>query len=325
MKFDRFEDFLNSIKDTTTPIKEKWSAENKILTKKYNKFKVFLVIFDIIIVLFITKYLNVIRTPNFNSQLVSYCFIALLVIFIDFFLAVFYELLTFSKNTQFINKEYKEKVFTKMLENFVDELKYEPQTGISRETYKEAKYINDYDDFHSEDYFTGKINNQKIEMSDLKITEEVEEEDKDGNKTTHTRTLFSGLFGKIKLNKSIDANVQITKGDRFSIKDSKRLNMDSTEFETSFDVYTNNPIVAMQILTVSIEEDMTELQKEKNIQFGINIIDDNMYVVFHTENMFEIYRGDEKSDEILEKYFEIMKFISKIINKITQAIDDTKI
>ena len=81
----------------------------------------------------------------------------------------------------------------------------------------------------------------------------------------------------------------------------------------------------MQILTVSIEEDMTELQKEQKIPFSLNIINDNMYVVFHTENMFEIYKGDEKSDEILEKYFEIMKFITKIINKITQAIDDTKI
>ena len=326
MKYDKFEDFLNSVKDTITPIKEKWAVENKILTKKYNKFKIFIVIFDIILFIITSKYLAYFNTPDLYFKFAKYALIVLVIIMIDAFLAVIYDTLTFNVNKVNTNKEYKDKIINKMLENFVDELEYDPQKGIDEKTYKDSLYDDYYDDYKSEDYFTGKINNQFVKMSDVYVTEEVEEEDKDGNKHTRTEIIFNGLFGKVKLSKSIGANVQITpNGSRFNVKGSKRLDMDSREFESIFDVYTNNPIVAMQILTVNIEEDMAELQKTQDIRVEINIMDDNMYILFHTNNMFEIYRADEKGDKALEKYFEIMKFITKIINKITQAIDDTSI
>ena len=50
-----------------------------------------------------------------------------------------------------------------------------------------------------------------------------------------------------------------------------------------------------------------------------------MYVLFNTGNMFEVFSTKNSPNEVLEKYFEIMKFIYKLVNKILITIDSTQI
>ena len=110
------------------------------------------------------------------------------------------------------NKDYKDKVINILLENFVEELDYIPLKSLPRSIYDEAQYGGHYNRYHSDDYFEGKINGQKIVMADLLVQEETTGTDKNGHEETEEETIFNGLFGKINLNKSINSNL-ILNGD----------------------------------------------------------------------------------------------------------------
>ena len=118
----------------------------------------------------------------------------------------------------------------------------------------------------------------------------------------------------------------ITKDYGFSLFNNKqKLEMDSCEFEKAFNVYTDNNIIAMQLLTADIQEDILNLYNKYKINFHIAIMHDKMYVLFNTGRMFETFSTNSSPNEVLEKYFEIMKFIYKLVDKIIITIKDTEI
>ena len=61
------------------------------------------------------------------------------------------------------------------------------------------------------------------------------------------------------------------------------------------------------------------------IDFNIIIRNDKIYVLFETGSMFEIFSTRNNPNEVLEEYFEIMKFIYKLVDKILKTIDSTQI
>ncbi len=96
-------------------------------------------------------------------------------------------------------------------------------------------------------------------------------------------------------------------------------------FEELFTVLSNNNVIAMQLLTIDLQEDILELYNNAKLDFDIVIKNNNMYVFFETGDMFEVYSTRYSPKEVLEKYFEIMKFITKIVEKISKAIGETQI
>ena len=96
-------------------------------------------------------------------------------------------------------------------------------------------------------------------------------------------TIFGGLFGKIELEKSINSNLNITRDYSSSIKKTQKLEMDSYGFEKIFNVYTDNNIIAMQLLTSDIQEGLLDIYNKYKIDFHIIIKQNKMYVLFDTE------------------------------------------
>ena len=223
------------------------------------------------------------------------------------------------------NQEYKEKIIEKMLQNFIDELDYIPLKEMPSDIFDEANYGGYYNSYVSDDYFEGKINNQNIKMADLLVQRITVEKDKDGNEEKKVMTIFGGLFGKIELEKSINSNLNITRDYSSSIKKTQKLEMDSYGFEKIFNVYTDNNIIAMQLLTSDIQEGLLDIYNKYKIDFHIIIKQNKMYVLFDTESMFEVFSTKDNPSEVLKKYFEIMTFIYILIEKILKAIESTQI
>lgn len=138
-------------------------------------------------------------------------------------------------------------------------------------------------------------------------------------------TIFGGLFGKIELEKSINSNLNITRDYSSSIKKTQKLEMDSYGFEKIFNVYTDNNIIAMQLLTSDIQEGLLDIYNKYKIDFHIIIKQNKMYVLFDTESMFEVFSTKDNPSEVLKKYFEIMTFIYILIEKILKTIESTQI
>lgn len=310
MKYENFNDFLSYMDTDNSKIMEEW----KQLSEKRRKVS----LITIIIILIIDALLLFIIRPISIFTIVP-------IFIVDIFIFVISQLISGNKKVIEFNNEYKEKVIDKMLQNFIEELDYIPLKSLPSNIYDEANYGRHYNKYYSDDYFEGKINNQKIIMADLLVQEETKEEDEDGNETTETTTIFNGLFGKINLNKSINSNLNITRGYGLSLFSKQKLEMDSHEFEKKFNVYTDNNIIAMQLLTSDIQEDILELYNKYKIDFDIIIMNDKMYVLFHTGNMFEAFSTKNSPNQVLEEYFEIMKFIYKLVKKVLITIEDTQI
>ena len=162
-------------------------------------------------------------------------------------------------------------------------------------------------------------------MADVDAKLVTTEEDKNGDTHTETTTIFNGLFGKIFVDKSIDADISIIRGKKYSFGKMQKVEMDFRGFEELFTVLSDNNMIAMQLLTIDLQEDILELYNNAKLDFDIVIKNNNMYVFFETGDMFEVYSTRYSPKEVLEKYFEIMKFITKIVEKISKAIGETQI
>ena len=308
MKYEDFNEFFSSIDADNNEVISKWEE----LSKRKRKVSII-----VVIILLIIDALILYKIRTFSLFVIMPIFI------IDIFIYIISQIATNGEDIEQFNNDYKEKFVNKMLENFIEELDYIPLKGLSRNVFDEAKYGGSYNKYYSDDYFEGKINNQKIVMADLNVQEEIKKKDKDGNETTETTTIFNGLFGKINLSKSINTTIYVTR--EYGFFDEQKLEMDSYEFEKAFSVYAENKITAMQLLTSDVQEDILELYNQYKIDFNIIIRNDKMYVLFETGSMFEIFSTRNNPNEVLEEYFEIMKFIYKLVDKILKTIDSTQI
>lgn len=101
--------------------------------------------------------------------------------------------------------------------------------------------------------------------------------------------------------------------------------MDHTEFESYFNVYSDNSIITMQILTSDIMEILIDFRKKQGIYFDVVIKDSTIYIRFWTQPMFEPKVAKKSLDkQLLAKEFYVLKFIievSKKINKVVQEVE----
>ena len=310
MKYEDFNDFFSNLDVNKNEINSKWK---ELSARKRKKTLVTFIVILIIdgLILYKIKFLSI--------------FVIGTILILDVYILIISLVIFKDKDVDRFDKEYKENVINKMLENFIDDLDYIPLKSLPRNIYDEAKYGEDYNRYSSDDYFEGKINGQEIVMADLLVQKATTKINKDGKPETETKTIFNGLFGKINLGKSIDSNLIINNNRGFEFVSESKIEMDSYEFEKNFNVYSNNNIVCMQLLTVDIQEEFLELYNKYNIDFNISIMQDNLYVLFETGSMFEVFSTKNNPNEVLEKYFNIMKFIYKLIEKIIKTINNTQI
>ena len=309
MKYENFTDFVSNMDTDNNNIMSRWDELRK-KNKKINLITILILLIIDILVLFILK----ISTNSIFS-----------IIMADVFIYIIIYVIFEGRDISQFNNDYKENVISKMLENFITNLDYVPSKRMPSYIYDEAKYGGYYNKYSSDDYLEGSINGQKIIMADLLVQEETTHTDSDGIETSDTKTIFNGLFGKIELNKSINSNLKITRNHGISLFNKNKIEMDSYDFEKTFNVYSDNNIIAMRLLTADIQEDILDLYNKYKINFDIIVMNNKMYVLFNTGNMFEVFSNKKNPNEMLEKYFEIMKFIYKLVDKILKTIETTQI
>lgn len=219
-------------------------------------------------------------------------------------------------------KIYKENIILPLIQNYDSNLKYDPNRSIQRTTYNAAEFES-YDNFYSNDYIYGNLDGIiPIELGDVHT--EVEHTDSDGN-TTYS-TVFRGLFSSIQLPQNLEATIKIHSdkgkfGRLFSGKD--RVEMDSQEFEKHFDVFSNNKILAMRILTSDIMNYMISFKAENKVRFEITIKNNLIYVRIHCDDMFEPTSKKSAFDfDTLHKYYKFLNFICEINKKIYTTISN---
>ena len=264
---------------------------------------------------------------NFGTRygLFPYIFIILPILIIDVFILAIISL-AFSKKTRLYNDVFKEKVMDKIFNNFLNDSDYIPKKEMPQSIYREGKYDGYYNRYYSDDYVEGNIDDKYlIKMAEVTTEHEKTTTDSDGNTHTETTTIFSGLFAKINIGKSIKTELRI--GTNRTISKKKRLEMDSDEFEKYFDVSSTNDIVGMQILTHDIMDMLVDFRKKLKMPLDILIRDDIMYIRLHVGKMFEakFNKNAVIDKQILQRYFDIVNFIYSLSKKMIQIVEETEV
>ncbi len=220
---------------------------------------------------------------------------------------------------------FKEKVIGPFIKNIDKNLQYKPNEGISSVIYRMGEFEG-YDNYYTEDLIIGKLDEKyNFQMAEVKT----EEESTDSDGDTHTSIVFYGLFGNIECAKNIGTKFKVRSdkgifGKMF--KGKTKVEMDSQEFEKYFDVYGDNKIIVMQILTSEVMSTMIDFIQQSKIKYELTINKDQIYIRFHTGGVFEPSLFKNSLDySMLKKYYDIIDFVFKVTREINSVIEKVEI
>ncbi len=227
----------------------------------------------------------------------------------------------YSKSQKEFIPVFKEKIVSKLTQNFLDNIKYYPKDPIAQETYKEANY-EQFNEYKSEDLIKAELNNKYlVEMGEIEAVNIYS----NSNGDVRRDTVFKGLFLKIDIEKNIIEDFRITS---LYQEYPNKLEMDSSEFEKDFNVYTSNKIKGMQILTADIMEEILKFKNKCNYLFDIYLKKDKLYLRFYCGRA--LFEPQFKSKVILDEkslreYYDILNFSCELTNKIIRIINEVEI
>lgn len=201
------------------------------------------------------------------------------------------------------------------INNFLNEidsnLLYIPDKGIPSDFWDMGELTSlNYTRYHSEDYIEGTLNNKRILMSDVKIE----------RSSGKNKIVIQGLFAKVDFDKNINSKIKICCSSSIKAKD--KIEMDSGEFEEIFEVYSEEKMVTMQILTSDIMEEIIKfVERTKSIP-EFTIKENNIYILFLIGDTFSATITKGSFDyKTLKKYYDIFNFIDIITEKISKNIE----
>lgn len=231
-----------------------------------------------------------------------------------------------ANNSTKYTTSFKENIIQPFVKNADENLSYFPKQGIPSALYRRGGFEQHYDNYYTEDLIKGVLDN-KYEVKMAEVRTEEETTDSDGDR--HTYTLFHGIFGNVECSKDITTTLKVhsDKGFLGSIfKGKTKVDMDSEEFEKYFDVYGDNKIIAMQILTSDVMAMMIDFRTQHKIKYELTIKDKQIFIRFHTGEVFEPKLFKDSLDyNMLKRYYDIIDFIFKVSREINKAIDATEI
>ena len=309
-----FEELYNELKNN----QEVLNAGREVVAERKKRNKISIIVYliiDSIIVAIMNKIMGF-STYTFVFYIIC-IFIADIIIFIIM-------LILFNKKQKAFMPIFKESIIQKMINNFFNNVEYFPNKKMPSYIYEQCEYEK-YDNYFSDDYIEATINEKyPIEMAEVHTEREETYTDSDGNTHTSKYTVFHGVFAKITMDKSIKSDLRIT----YNYSGYKnRLEMDSSEFEKKFDVFTSNKIIGMQLLTADIMEEILEFKKDKKQFFDMYIYNNSIYLRFNCGSMFEpVIRKKQILDEkSLNMYYNILEFVYDLSNKLIKTIEETEI
>ena len=315
-----FENFYD--KFDQTEFQEPWVGAVKSRKKSLKISLIICAILDaIILIYFIRNYFYTV-----DPEIISFVFFVVFVLIItDFFVIIFAFLFRSHKNDVKYAELYKSHLIGGMLNNFFSDVNYNPYNGISRSIYDSGLYKEYYNEYNSDDYVEAVFKEKNpVRIAEVHTVDVETHTDSDGHTHTTRTTRFHGLFAQVSLQKNIGCNLRIRKNKLF--KQPNEIEMDHAEFEKMFDVDSDDRIKAMQFLTHDVMEELINFYKNTNCQYDVFIKENIIYIRLHTGAVFEsvIDKKEVINKNTAHRYFNILKFLYNLSDKISSIAEDDK-
>lgn len=218
--------------------------------------------------------------------------------------------------------EFKRKIMPIIIKEIDQNLQYSPEGNNNMINQYNLLFPNndDYNSVESTDYIYGKKNNVPLEICKISLANYSE------NSGEKINILQTFLFTHNKLDFSVSNKFTIKPNNLINRIKNKKVEMDSNEFEKYFDVFSDSDMLAMQILTHDVMEELIYFRMKFGCKFEIVINNDDIYIKFNTGEVFmpKVFTKITDSD-FLWTYYTILNFITNLCVRINKALEGTAI
>lgn len=203
--------------------------------------------------------------------------------------------------------------------------RYIPDAGLPIQFFEDSGFIRGYDEYCSDNFITGKVENGKdFIVSEILVKQVIVSEDN----TRSESILFDGIFGVLDAKKINTFYMDITPDfkNKFANRvfaDFKKMlgnkhvvRLENPEFERYFEVFSDNQIEARKIITLEFMEKLLEVRKNVGKNISIIYVGNKIYffiqhgVLADTRKLL-LYGASEK----------VVKETSKLIQNISEAVE----
>ena len=222
------------------------------------------------------------------------------------------------------NTKYQSKYKKYVIENFIRTMNYAlTYENINNNKldrfYRDAQFQNvSYDKFESEDYISGYIGGTLIEISDVIL--------KKKTKSERGETVYSCIFSHSQISKKVLQEIRLRNKKNPSKMENNRVELDNEEFEKYFDVFSDSRILAMEILTHDIMEEMIQFYNNSEINFEIVIKGNRIYIRYEVGDIFEgtIFKKSTNK-EALWICYNTINFAINLTLKINKILEEKEV
>lgn len=223
-------------------------------------------------------------------------------------------------------KSFKDLVIEKLVSSYNSNFSFRATSGISRAEYSRSGFDITFDRFYAEDLIQGRVKDKyKFKMSQVKVQDEREVRDSDGNYHTEVTTLFYGLFGYVDIADVMLTNMDITPNSSLRKYNTNRIEVDSSEFEKRYDMLSIDKVRTMEIFTSDIIEKFNKFYDDTGYVMQIRIVPNRIFFRISCGDAFEAPTfKNALSYDYLYKNFRMIEFPVSIIAKIIENAIDTE-
>jgi len=221
---------------------------------------------------------------------------------------------------------YKNNIVSRFVKLVNESLTYTPNSeknGPLVDEYKAANFDDkSFNNLYNDDNIEGYIeDNIYIKANDIRV-----EKIYGGGRYESVDELFKGIFASTKTNKNINSFIKISKNKHHIFDNDYKVQMDDSTFEKYFDVYSEEKLLTMRILTSDIMTSLMDFYRKYELEFEIIFRNDTIYLRFFTGEMFEPKLfGNSMDKELLLVYYEILKLVVDITKKINVTLQEIEI
>ncbi len=216
-----------------------------------------------------------------------------------------------------LSKRFKVEVITQLMEDFVENGRFDPHGGLSQSDVYSSEFIKRADRFHTEDYLSGTMEGVNFVSSDVKLEERHVRHTKNGTETYY-ETYYLGRLFIFDFNKPFDGYLQVLEGARPTRnRGYKKVKLESVQFNKKFKTYSTSEHSAFYVLTPHFMEALMELEQKNRGKIYFSFIDNRLYIgINNFINTFELKMFRKLDDKVFDEFKRELFIIKEVIQEL---------
>lgn len=210
-----------------------------------------------------------------------------------------------------------DKIVYGIMKEYNETFSYNHKNGIDKMIYREAGFEG-FDRYRSDDLIKGEVKGCPFELGEV----HTERRHTDSEGRTHYTTIFHGTFIKVNLNKDFDCIIKIVNNKIKLFNKDQYITIDNEAFEKIYDVFTDDKIKAMRLLTPDVTTNMIDIYNNTGLYCELKIIGTFLYIRLYTGQLFPFsFSNPEKEAKNIGRSVAVIDTVFTVVNNILDEVE----